>query len=217
MAEQVTLKAAPRTHLGTRNARKLRETGQVPAIIYGHGEAVRPISVNLHDLTVAIQHGARMLNLDLDGGGEQVLVKDVQYDYLGTKIIHADFTRVSLDEKVTLAVALHFRGTPKGVESDGGVLTTTLNEIEVECLPTDIPEAIQVHVVGMAVGDTLTVADLTLPEGVVAVTDPGAVVASVTVVAEEEEELVEEAAEAQPEVIGAGDEEGQEAAEEKGK
>jgi large subunit ribosomal protein L25 len=206
MVEQTTLKADQRTKLGTRSTRKLRAGGLVPAIVYGHGETVRPVSVDLHDLTVALQHGVRMFALDVNGTNEQVLVKDVQYDYLGTTIIHADFARVRLDEQVTLAVALDFHGTPKGVEAGGGVLTTPLSEIEVECLPAEIPSAIRVEVMALDVGETLTVADLKLPEGVKAVTDGSSLVATVTVVAEEEEAPAEEAGEAEPEVIGAKEE-----------
>ena len=208
MVEQVTLEATERTTLGTRTSRKLRKTGQMPAVVYGHGEAVRSIAVSLHDLTTALQHGARMLTLDVGGTPEQVLIKDVQYDYLGSTIIHADFTRISMDEKVTVTIGLRFRGTPKGVEADGGVLTTPVPEIEIECLPGNIPSEIEVRVLELGVGDNLTVADLTLPEGVVAITDMGTIVATVSIIAEEEEAPAEEGEEdAQPEVIGAKDKE----------
>jgi large subunit ribosomal protein L25 len=216
MVEQVTLAAAPRTAIGTRQSRKLRAGGRVPAVVYGHGEAVRAISIDLHDLRAAIHRGARMLALDVDGTAEQVLVKDVQYDYLGSTIIHADFTRISLDEKVTLAVALRFRGTPKGLSAEGAVLTTPLTVIQVECLPTDIPAEIPVSVVDLEVGATLTVGNLKLPEGVRAVTDANAVVAQIRVLAEEVVAPAAVAEGAEPEVIGAKPEEAEgEAAAEK--
>lgn len=208
MAEQVILEATERTTLGTRISRKLRKVGKVPAVIYGHGEAVRAVAMDLHDLTTALQHGARMMTLNVGEKPEQVLIKDVQYDYLGSTIIHADFTRVSMDEKVTVTVALRFRGTPKGVEADGGVLTTPVPEIEIECLPGNIPSDIEVKVLELCVGDNLTVADLLLPEGVVAVTDASAIVATVSLISEEEEAPAEEGEEdAEPEVIGAKDKE----------
>jgi large subunit ribosomal protein L25 len=210
MVEQVSLAAEPRTTLGTRQSRKLRATGKVPAVVYGHGEAVRAVAVNLHDLTVALQHGARMMTLDVGGTPEQVLVKEVQYDYLGATIIHADFTRISLDEKVTLTVALHFRGTPKGLSAEGAVLMTPVTEIEIECLPGDIPNEIPVSVIDLEVGGAVTVADLKLPDGVVAVTPAETTVAQIRVIAEEEEAPAEAVAEGvEPEVIGAKPEEGE--------
>ncbi len=197
------LQISERQELGTRQCRKLRERGLVPGIIYGHGEANLPVFVSAHDIELAIGHGEQLVETSLGGGNQNLLIKDVQHDYLGHDIIHVDFTRVSLDERVEVTVPVMLRGTPIGVESEDGVLTQHVNEVTVECLVTAIPEDIRVPVAKLHVNDSLRVADLELPEGVRVIEDPETVVVSISMVAEEEEVPAEEAeAVAEPEVIG---------------
>jgi len=197
------LKLIKREKLGSRAARRLRDQGLVPGIVYGHGEPNVPVSVNRHDIELAVQHGERLLKAEVDGREDNFLIKDVQYDYLGHHIIHVDLARVRLDERVHVTVPIVLRGTPVGVDSEGGVLTQHLDELECECLVTDIPEELRVQVSELHVDDVLRVADLELPQGMRALTDPETVVASVTVVAEEEVAPAPEAeAPAEPEVIG---------------
>ncbi|RME37378.1 MAG: 50S ribosomal protein L25 [Planctomycetota bacterium] len=216
--EIVSVKAKRRNELGTRAARRLRAAGSIPAIIYGHGEAPEPVAVPRHDVEVALTHGARMLELDLDGRSEQFLIKDVQYDHLDHLPIHLDLTRVAMDEKVRVKVGIELRGTPRGVEH-GGLLEQYLATIEVECLPKDIPDVLSPLVVNMEVGDVLRVKDLDVPPEVTVLEDPDERVAAVRAAAaaaeveevEAEAEGEEEEA-AQPEVIGRTkkeDEEGQ--------
>jgi large subunit ribosomal protein L25 len=197
------LRIAKREELGTRRCRQLREQGLVPGIIYGHGEENLCVSVPAHDIEGAISHGERLLKAKVDRKQENLLIKAVQYDHLGHRVIHVDLTRVSLDERVEVTVPIVLRGTPAGVESEDGVLRQHLSEVEIECLVTAIPEELRVQVTGLHVGDALRVTDLELPEGVTVSEDGETVVASVAVMAEEEvpaEEAEEEAAE--PEVIG---------------
>ena len=132
-----------------------------------------------------------------------MLIKEVQYDHLGQHAIHADLTRVSMDERVEVTVPIHVRGTAKGVE-DGGVLSQMLTELEIECLVTAIPEEIRVSVTNMELDDTLHVEDLEVPEGVKVITEPDTLVVAVKSVEEEveEEEAVEEEGAEEPEVIG---------------
>jgi large subunit ribosomal protein L25 len=197
------LRIAKREELGTRRCRRLREQGLVPGIIYGHGEENLCVSVRAHDIEGAISHGERLLRAEVDRKQENLLIKAVQYDHLGNRVIHVDLTRVSLDERVEVTVPIVLRGTPVGVESEDGVLTQRLNEVEIECLVTAIPEELRVQVAGLHVGDALRVADLELPDGVTASEDGETVVVSVAVMAEEEApaEEIEEAA-VEPEVIG---------------
>lgn len=209
------LKAERREKLGTRSARKLRAQGKVPGIIYGHGEEPVAFVVDGHDLALAMQHGERVVEMELDGTRENYLIKEAQHDTFGTSVLHVDFARVSLDETVTVTVAIVLRGTPAG-EVEGGILVPGLSELEVECLVTKIPEEIRVRVNDLKVGDALHVRDLPAMEGVVFLDDPDAIIASCRLVEEEEE--VAPAAEgeeaAQPEVIGKGkrdEEEGEEA------
>ncbi|OPX25299.1 MAG: hypothetical protein B1H04_00205 [Planctomycetales bacterium 4484_123] len=197
------LKLTRREKLGTRAARRLRAQGMVPAIVYGHGQPNVPVSVNRHDIELAVQHGERLVKAEVDGQEENFLIKDVQYDYLGHHIVHVDLTRVRLHERVHVTVPIVLRGTPVGVDAEDGVLTQHLDEVECECLATEIPEELRVPVTELHVDDVLRVSDLELPQGVRVLADPETVVASVTVLAEEEELPAAEAeAPAEPEVIG---------------
>lgn len=117
--ETATLKASRRDKIGTKHTRRLREKGLLPAIIYGHGEDPESVSLPAHDVAVELHHGARVLKLALNRKTGQFLIKDIQYDYLGTTPIHLDLMRVDLDETVTVRVGIELKGTPKGV-SEGG-------------------------------------------------------------------------------------------------
>ena len=194
-----SLTIEPRTELGGRANKRLRDKGLVPGVIYGHKEAVVPVTLPKKETVRHLDHGAHLFDLTLSGKSEKVLVKEVQYDHLGIEVIHVDFARVSLDEKVELTISIELKGEPKG-EKDGGVLQQILNEIEVECLVTDIPDVIVVDVSDMAKDDVITVKDLKLPKGVTTAVDEDQVIAKVS---EVEEEVVEDAAAtAEPEVIG---------------
>ena len=191
-----------RETLGTRHSRRLREQGLVPGIIYGHGEPNTPVSIRSHDIEVVVQHGEQLIRAELDGREENFLIKDVQYDYLGQHILHVDLTRVRLDERVEVTVPIVLRGTAVGVENEDGVLAQHLTQLTIECVVTEIPDELRVAVTELHVNESLRVADLDLPEGVKAMEDPETMVASVTVVAEEEVAPAAEAAEAEPELIG---------------
>ena len=199
--EQAVLKATRRTLLGTKHARREREAGRLLAVIYGHGEEPEPVSLDSHDTLFELQHGARVLSLDMEGKQSQYLIKDVQYDHLGTHPIHVDLMRVDLGEKVHVKVGVELRGTPVGI-AEGGVLDHPTAEIEVECLVTEIPETIVASVRHLKTGEALLAKDLELAPGVALLTDPEERIAAVRVLVEEEpaEEAPEEPG--QPEVIG---------------
>lgn len=201
--EIATLKAERRTRIGGKAVYRLRAEGKIPGIIYGHGETPEPISVDAHDFVVALEHGARTMTLDVEGRATQHLIKEVQYDALGSKVIHADFMRVDVNERVRVSVGIELRGVPKGV-AEGGVLDQPLAEIEVECLAMAIPDTLRPLVTHLGVGESLLVADIPVPEGVVVMDDPDTVVATVRVLTGEiETEVVEaEGESAMPELIG---------------
>ena len=206
---QVT--AQLRNQLGSRANKRLRDSGQLPGVIYGHKEAVVPVTLPKKELVTHLNKGAHVFDLSLDGKAEKVLVKEVQYDHLGIEVIHVDFARVSADERVEVTVPLELKGTPVG-ESDGGVLQQIVAELEIECLVTDIPSIIIHNVTEMKLDDVLHIKELKLPPGVKALQDEDLVVAQVKTI---EEEVVTPAAEegaAEPEVIGRKPEEGEEAA-----
>jgi large subunit ribosomal protein L25 len=203
MVETIILKAERRQGSGTRAACKLRSKGMVPAIIYGHKEEPTAVQLDGHDLLLELQHHHRLLDLELDGQRKKCLVKEIQYDYLGDKVIHADLTWVNLDERVKVMVELELRGTAAGV-SEGGTLNQLLKEVELECLVTNIPESIRILVSSLKLGETLTAGELELPEHAELITAAESPVATVQMVAEEveeEEAPVEGEMEAEPEVI----------------
>ena len=157
-----------------------------------------------------------MFDLALDGKSEKVLVKEVQYDHLGLEILHVDFARVSLDEKVEVTVPLELKGEPKG-EAEGAVLQQIISELEIECLVTDIPEVIRHNVSDMEKDSVLHIKDLKLPPGVRVLQDEDLIVATVKEIAEAEPTEAAEGTTAEPEVIGrkAEDAAGEDAAEKK--
>jgi large subunit ribosomal protein L25 len=161
----MTLKAQRRSEKGTRVCRALRAQGLLPAIVYGHREAPERISLPRHDVEVALGHGARTLQVDVDGKLQPCLIKEVQYDYLHKSPIHLDLARVDLHERVRVRVGIELRGVPKGV-SDGGVLDQHMAYIEVECTVTDIPDTLHPIILHLGLGESLYVKDLPLPPGV---------------------------------------------------
>lgn len=202
--ETASLLAERRSDLGSRASRALRARGRLPVVIYGHGELPEHVSLDFHDVEVALAHGARTLELKEGRKTTQYLIKEVQHDHLDALPIHLDLARVDLDERVTVRVSIELRGTPKGV-SEGGVLDQVLPEIEVECRVADIPDTLHPLVTELGLGDSLLVGDLELPAGVSAVTDSRERVATLRAVLEEApvEEVVEgEEKTEEPERIG---------------
>jgi large subunit ribosomal protein L25 len=211
MSKTAQLSAKPRNELGSRANKRLRDAGFIPGVIYGHKEAVVPITLPRKETVGHLHHGAHLFDLAVDGKSEKVLVKEVQYDHLGIEVIHVDFARVSLDEKVEVTVPLELKGTPKG-EAEGGVLTQVISDLELECLVTDIPDIIRHNVSELGLNDVVHISDLKLPPGVRCLQDGEQIVATVKEIAEEAPAVavVEEGA-GEPEVIGKK-EEGEEAA-----
>jgi len=211
--DMAVIKASKREQFGTHKSRALRKQGKIPAIIYGHGETPEAVTISEHDIELAMLHGERMLEIDVAGTTQNVLIKDVQYDTYGLEVIHVDLTRVSLDERVEVTVPVVLKGTAAGL-ADGGSMQQVTADVTLECVVTAIPEEITLQVNAMKIGDTVHVRDLELPEGAVLVTDEDLVVCSVTVIAEEEEPTAEEGESAEPEVIGEKKDEDEEQAEE---
>lgn len=197
-----TLHATPRDASGTKACRQLRAQGQVPAVVYGHQEAPVAIQLPRDELEEAIRRRARMFELEVGRKKDHVLLKEVQYDAFGSDIVHADFVRVAMDEAITLTVPIQLKGAPK---VEHAVLQQTLGQVEIECLPKDIPEAVIALVADMKLGDTLKVSQLEPVPKVKILTGPDVIVAALTAI---EEEVVApaaapvEAAVAEPEVIG---------------
>jgi large subunit ribosomal protein L25 len=208
MAQTAQISAKARAELGSRANKRLRDAGFLPGVIYGHKEAVVPVTLPRKEVVGHLKHGTHLFELGLDGHNETVLVKEVQYDHLGAEVLHVDFARVSLDEEVDVTVPLELKGEPKG-EKDGGVLQQIVSELELRCRVTDIPDVIKHDVSEMALNDVVHIKDLKLPPNVTAMQDEDLVVAQVREIEEETTEAAPVEGAAEPEVIGKKAEEGE--------
>jgi large subunit ribosomal protein L25 len=218
--EKIIVKADKRPEIGKGGARSLRRAGLLPAVVYSGGSSF-PIKIEGRQMTRLIYSGAgehALITIKLNEDGAKtsdhpVLIKDYQRDPVSEDLLHVDFMEVSLKEVVNVTVLLDIVKQPAGIKM-GGIMQRRLREIEVECLPTQIPEKIEVDAESVNIGDSLHVSDLTVPEGVKIVTglDEVILLVSAPVVEAVKEEGAEEAAE--PELVkGKGKEE--EPAEEK--
>lgn len=203
MAEALVLVTQPRQAHGSRAARRLRKSGLVPAVVYGHGEGTTAIALPHDDVMKIVRHGTHVVDLQTDGNVQKALIREVQWDCLGKDLLHIDFARVAADERVVVTVPLEIRGTALGIAA-GGVLDQPMHSLSVECLVTAVPETIRVNVGELQLGQALHVRELVLPEGVKAMGDPDAVVVHVTQKQVEAEAPAAAAGpeSAEPEVIG---------------
>ena len=219
---EVAIHAEVRTESGSRACRHLRRKGMVPGVVYGHGEEGVGIAMDAHDLLLTLHTGAHMFDLKVTGRpDEKVLVKELQYDSLGDTIIHVDLQRIALTEVVEVTVPIVMTGHAIG-DVHHGIVDQPLKELDIVCLPTDIPDDVRVHVTELDIGDMLTVKDIPLPDGVTTTNAAEQVVVTVhPPVTEEEAEAAEVAVEdetaAEPEVIGGRPEEETEEAQPGGK
>ena len=224
--EEIFLDAEPREELGKGRAKDLRESGVIPAVVYCSGKNPLPIKVSNSVLLKLIhQHRIEgvLINLKVKEGAKHgsrsCLIKEIQYDPVHGDIIHVDFNEVSLTKAIKVNVPVEAKGEPVGVKQEGGSLEHILWEIEVECLPTDIPKGIEIDTSALKIGDSIHIKDLTVPTGVKILNDPGAIVLSVTAPMKEEAPVapVEGEEKQEPEVIKEKKEVPPEAAEEEGK
>lgn len=205
---QLSIDAQVRNEAGKGAARRLRRAGRVPGIVYG--KKVDNIGVSLDGPTLEklLHQGGSsgLVELNMAEGTQVVLIKDVQNDPVLGDVIHVDFHAVALDEEVLVTVSLYLSGEGDRAD-DGGIVAQALREISVYCLPTAIPEWVEVDISGLTIGDSIAVGEITLPEGVRLDTDPEETVVSVVLPTEEPEE---------PETAAEEEVEGEEAAEGEG-
>ena len=216
MEEVLVLKAEIREETGSRYAEKVRKKGRIPAVVYGHKKKPIAISLDAHNLVEGLHHGQRLMDVQIGKSKEKMIVKELQYDYLGRDIIHVDLMRVDVSETIKVTVPIELKGTAKGTH-EGGIIEEHTDRLEIECKVTDIPETIVVSVKEIGIGDVLHAGDIELPSGVKLVGAPSTllVTCSLVAAAKSTEELEEEAPIA-PEVIGEAKGEG-ESSEEEGK
>ncbi|MFT5169406.1 MAG: large subunit ribosomal protein L25 [Candidatus Omnitrophota bacterium] len=210
--EEVKLDVQLRSKVGSRTVKEIRRNGFVPAIVYGgseHGPV--PIKVELRSYAKIMRQlsgQSFIFHLNVLEGDKKVrdysaIVKEEQTEPVSDDLLHIDFKRISLKENIEVKVQVNLVGEPIGVKQDRGSLDHTLWELDVFCLPTNLPKAIEVDVSELHIGEGIHIKDITLPDGVQTKHDPEAMIASV--VAPMAEENATDAAEGEPEVIGEAD------------
>ncbi len=197
------LNAKIRQQVGSNAVKEVRNAGWIPAVLYGHGLENVNLSLPGDELTAAIRHGEKMVNLAGEVK-ESALISDVQWDTFGIDVLHVDLTRVSASELVQVAVKLELRGEAPGAK-EGGLIDHLAHEIRIECPASAIPKSIEVSINSLGLTEALKVGDIELPEGAKLLTPPEVVVVQCNAPAEVAEEE-EEAAAVEPEVIGRKDE-----------
>ncbi|MCC3144418.1 50S ribosomal protein L25 [Halanaerobium sp. Z-7514] len=216
--ERHSIEVELRTESGKGVARKIRRDGKIPGVVYGRGKEAKSIKLDPSDIEKLLFSNA-IIDLTIaedDGEESTVIIKDFQKSVIKRELLHVDFQYISMDEKITVSVPLHLEGTAAGVH-DGGVLQQLLRNVDIDALPAEIPSEVTIDISELGIGDSLSAADLDLPEGIDLITDSDEVIVTVVTPTElsEEDEEEEEEEFLEPEVIGEEDEEeGEEAAEE---
>jgi large subunit ribosomal protein L25 len=218
--KEIVLRARPREQSGKEYARKLRRNGFVPAVLYGPETETSHLEVETKTFLTLVRGGlgenviVTLLLDDTEKGKRRVLVREVQRDPVTGDILHLDFHQISLTKKLTLEVPVHLVGTPLGV-ADGGILQHALRELQIECLPSAIPEKIEVDVSHLKIGDSVHVGDVTVQNAEILSDSKSSVVSVVPPTVFKEPEVAAPAAEEEPELVGEKKEEGEEKKEEK--
>lgn len=215
MADRQTLNVKPRDETGKGPARQLRREDWIPGVMYGHGEDTDHVKVQRKELNTVLERinvDNTLVDVELDGedGQVPVLIREIQRNPVRRDILHVDLFRIRADEKIRVLVPLELTGKPDGVRNSGGILQQNRHEIEVECLPEEIPEQFELDVTELEIGDSLHVADLDTG-GVRPLEDLDLTLCTVVpptiIEVEEEEEEDVELEELEPELIGEMDEE----------
>jgi len=192
-----SLKVERRKTSGKRASRQLRYQGIVPVVLYGHGEDTLSLTVPADQLRAALRHGARVV--DLEGAvNEKAFIREMQWDPFGTHILHVDFTRVSLDERLQIEVPVTLRGESPGVK-EGGHIEILQHSVEIDCLAVAIPEKVELKVFELQLDQSLRASNIELPAGVTLITDPETVIVHCALPIVEKDD---EGAEGEPEIIG---------------
>jgi large subunit ribosomal protein L25 len=209
MAE-LSLQVSRREGSGKGVARKLRQNGRIPAVVYGgHREpvAIEVDRKSVSELVTKSEHGVRSIFLLKMSGTDQqrqAMIKDLQIDPISRRIIHIDFVRVMMDEVVRVTVPVHVNGMAKGVKEAGGMLDFQVRDLHVECLPSAIPDAIEVDVSNLEIHKYIRISDIQVPEGVKILDDPERVVVGVTLARAEVVAEPVEGTTVEPEVVKKG-------------
>ena len=217
MANEHKIDINKRESLGKKGVKQLRREGMIPGIYYSpNSESSTPIVISQGDFHEAVKSGARIFNISVGEKKQNVLFKSVQYHPVTDQVLHIDLYGIRMDRAVNIKIPVHLIGDPIGVTEEGGVISQATTEIEITCLPGDIPEFVETDISGLALGDAINVGIIQLDEKITLVTPEDTVLASVThamkeiepvVVEEEDEAFMDEEGEVPAD--GEGDSEGE--------
>lgn len=195
MAEELLIQASKRERTGKGDARKLRKKGFVPAVVYGADKDPEHIYIDKNTISKLVHQEATIFNLEIEGMSrqEQVIIRNFEKDPISDEILHVDFQRIKMDEEISAIVPIVLLNEEAcvGVKK-GGIIQHGLREVEVECLPKDLPSHIEVDIKDLDIGDTIKVADLVVPQGVKLAEDPEEIIVTIVPPAIYEEEVTTE-------------------------
>lgn len=222
MRKDITIAAEPRSSRGKNEARRLRVQQRIPAVVYGTGKDAVAVTVSPKEVNKVLHSGSgvnTIFNVDISGvESTPVMVVDWQHDPVKNNLLHVDMLRIDLSKRLRVKIPVHPLGDPKGVKAQGGLHEIVSREIEIECLPDDIPEKFDVDVTYLMLGDALRASDLPLSGSMKLVNSPDQVVSHVVAARGAAETTEEDAAKtAEPEVIKKGKKEEEGAADDKKK
>ena len=205
MSESTALTAQPREITGKAN-RRLAEAGQIPAVLYGPKRETVSLALDRHEFEYMMAHhgaGSTIVSLTIEGESKPVnaVIKEVQHSPVKGRVLHVDFLAIRMDVKLEATAPFNFVGDAPGVKA-GGVLMHSLREVAIEALPAALPDAIDVDISALEIGESVTIADLTAPEGVDIIDDPEGVVCSIVVPTLEPEEGEEGEEITEPALVG---------------
>lgn len=199
-----TLSASARSETGKGAARKLRQSGNIPAVIYGHGREPQSLTINAREMDRLLRTtsvASTIVDLSIDGKSARTLIREIQRHPYKRSIIHVDFQELVAGETVTVKCPLVYSGTPEGVRVEGGILDIVMHELTIAVDPSNIPGRIEVDITGVKLGRPMHVSDIKLPAGVTVLDDEGATVCVVAAPRVSEAAAETEETSAEPELI----------------
>lgn len=200
----ISIDAKPRERTGSRYSRRLRASGGLPAVVYGHKQDPESVTLDAKQVVRQISEGHKLFKISMGSSEDTVLLKDIQFDHMGSDVIHVDLERVNLDERVTVKVPVKLKGDAPGLSAAGAFLMHPVSELEIECTVGNLEDAIIVDISELQAGESIHARDLELPHQYKLLSDADSVVAGISIKAETEDDAEAAAGGAEmtaPEVI----------------
>jgi large subunit ribosomal protein L25 len=205
--KEIPISATIRTESGKGSARRTRRDGKIPAVIYGPETNPMTLAIDAREFRAAMKSASgagSIFDLNLDGKSSKAIVREIQRDPITSNVIHVDLFAISMSKPIHISVPVKYVGTPVGVKTDGGIMQVTMRDLEISCLPANIPDSVEIDVTELGIGDSIHVRDVSIPEAkiiaegrrtMVVISAPTVIKAEATAEAEESEEGVEGEAE----------------------